>query len=326
MRICVLGAGATGGHFAHRLARAGEEVSVVARGPHLAAIRARGLGLVTDGAPDFVEVATSEDPGELGPQDVVIVGLKATGIPTVAPLLAPLVGSGTLVLFPQNGMPWWYPLGLHETPFPLPDLPIFRAGAELSQLLAPEQVAGGVIYSANELAGPGIVRNTSPERNELSLGPVAGGETEAVGRLRDAFEAAGIGVPGAPDIRLAMWRKLLMNMSGSTLALVTGNRSSIAREDPRLAELYARIMAEGSAIAGAWGYEVDLDPHAILPRLPHHHPSILQDYQQRRPMEVGEIVLAPAAFARAAGVPSPSLDAIAAIVTRLAVDRGLFSA
>ena len=324
MRICVLGAGASGGHFAYRLAKAGQEVSVVARGAHLAAIRERGLGFVSGEETGFVPVAASDNPGELGSQDAVIVGVKATGLAAIAPLLEPLVGPNTLVLFPQNGMPWWYPVG-ESLPRPLPDIPVFRLVERFMAFLRPGQIAGGTIYTGNEVREPGIIFNSSPGKNFVSFRELVPDGAAATDRLLDAFADTGVVASRSPDLRAAMWRKLLQNMSGSALALATRNRSSISREDPRLGEIYTRIIHEGNAIAAAWGYDVDIDPVEVMAKIAHHRPSLLQDYEQGRPMEIGEIVLAPAAFARAAGIDCPALDTVAAIVARLAIDKGLYS-
>lgn len=324
MRICILGAGATGGHLAYKLAGDGHQVSVVARGPHLAAIRARGLGLTEGDTTAYRQIIATDTPAELGLQDAVIVAVKATGLIAMPPLLAPIVGSDTLVYFPQNGMPWWYPVSAGPLPFALPDLPVFRLTPSFSSLLSPGQIAAGTVYSGNEVREPGVVFNSSPGANALTIAavdPVGADKAEA---LRQVIDASGVKATKPADLRTTMWTKLVQNMSGSAIALATGNRTSISRQDPRLGALYTRIVNEGRAIAAAWGHPVDLDPAVMLSRAPHHRPSLLQDYEQGRPMEIGEIVLAPAAFARAAGVDCPSLDALSAIVARLAIDRGLY--
>ena len=324
MRICVLGAGASGGHFAYRLAQAGHDISVVARGAHLAAIREGGLRFVSGDETGTASVAASDDPADLGPQDAVIVGVKATGLAAAVPLLEPLVGAHTAVLFPQNGMPWWYPVG-EDLPHPLPDLPVFRHGEGFLRYLRPAQILGGMIYTGNEVREPGLIFNSSPGRNLVTIGELIPEGTEAAQRLLDAFDGTGVEASRPANLRAAMWRKLLQNMSGSAIGLATCNPSSISRDDPRLAEVYSRIVLEGNAIAAAWNYPLDIDPAEVMAKIPENHrPSLLQDYECERPMEIGEIVLAPAAFARAAGVPCPSLDTVAAIVARLAIDRKLY--
>lgn len=325
MRICILGAGAVGGHLAYRLATAGHDVGVVARGAHLTAMRRRGIGFTDGEGTGYAQIAASDDPAALGPQDAVIVGVKATGLGAMADMLGPVVGPHTLVYFPQNGMPWWYPVSAGGLPHALPDLPVFRIGERFSALLAPRQIAAGTVYSANEVREPGVIHNSSPGRNSVTIAAIDPAGAEAAARLRGAMDASGLAATTPADLRTAMWAKLVLNMSGSALALATGNPSSAMREDRRLGEIYMRIMEEGKAISAAWGHPVDIDPETALARLPHHRPSLLQDYEQGRPMEIGEMILAPAAFARAAGVPAPSLDVVAAIAARLAFDKGLYA-
>lgn len=326
MRICIFGAGASGGHFAVRLARAGHDVSAIARGPHLAAIRERGLQLKTGTEFLSAQVTASDRPDDLGPQDLVIVATKATALPAIAPHIAPLVGKDTLVLFPQNGMTWWYPVGLppqHPQP---PALPIFELAKPFLAAMRGDQVLGGIIYSANEVEAPGVIKNNSPTHNRLEFAAIGASEPPALAEIRKQFEGAGILSPDPGDIRVAVWTKLVNNMSGSTIGLATASPSDGARKDAALSEIYRRVMREGLRIAAAHGYPLDLDPDRMLARLLDHKASILQDYEQHRPMEIAEIVLAPVAFARAAQIATPTLDTVAAIVTKLARDRGLLPA
>ncbi|MGV3633390.1 MAG: ketopantoate reductase family protein [Pseudorhodoplanes sp.] len=328
MRICIYGAGASGGHFAIKLARAGHDVSVIARGPHLTAIREKGLQLRTGDQVLSATVAAGEKPADFGPQDAVIVATKATALPSIAAQIAPLVGKDTLVVFPQNGMTWWYPVGLpaqHPAP---PAIPIFDLAKPFLAAMRPDQVIGGIIYSANEVEAPGIIKNNSPTFNKLEIAAIdqPGATRDALQALRADLETAGIQSPDPGDIRVAVWTKLVNNMSGSTIGLATASPSDGARKDPALAEIYCRVMGEGLSISAAHGYALDIEPRRMLKRLLDHKASILQDYEQHRPMEIAEIVLAPVAFARAANIATPTLDTIAAIVTKLARDRGLLPA
>ena len=328
MRICIYGAGATGGHFAVKLARAGHDVSVIARGPHLAAIRENGLTLRAGGDTLTAKVAASDEANDFGAQDVVIVATKATALPSIAKKIAPVVGRDSLVVFPQNGMTWWYPIGLpekHPTP---PKLPIFDLAASFASAMRVDQIAGGLIYSANEIAAPGIILTNSPDHNRMDIGAIDGRGSDIIPALRKALSDAGIVSPDPGDIRAAVWAKLLTNMSGSALALATGGRSDGTRDDAALREIYMRIVREGLAIAAAHGFPLadKLDPERMVARLLHHKPSLLQDYEQGRPMEIAEIVLAPVAFARSVNLATPTLDTVAAIVTKMARDRGLLSA
>ena len=326
MRICIFGAGASGGHFAVRLARAGHDVSVIARGPHLAAIRERGLQLKTGSDILSATVTASDTPEGLGAQDVVIVATKATALPAIAPRIAPLVGNDTLVLFPQNGMTWWYPVGLPSQHPQPPALPIFDLAKPFLAAMRVDQVLGGIIYSANEVEGPGVIKNNSPTHNRLEFAAIGGSEPSAVPVIRKHFEQAGILSPHPGDIRVSVWTKLVNNMSGSTIGLATASPSDGARKDPAMSEIYCRVVREGLSIAAAYGYTLDLVPERMLARLLNHKASLLQDYEQGRPMEIAEIVLAPVAFARAAHIATPTLDTLAAIVAKLARSRELLPA
>src|SRR5690606_32632272 len=155
MKICILGAGAIGGHLAFRLAAAGHEVSVVARGAHLDAVRERGQLGFTEGADiTYAPVRASANPADFGPQDAVIVGVKATGLGAVPDLLEPVVGRHTLVYFPQNGMAWWYAVSAEILPYALPDLAVFRVKDRFLSILKPHQIAAGTVYSGNEVREP----------------------------------------------------------------------------------------------------------------------------------------------------------------------------
>jgi 2-dehydropantoate 2-reductase len=325
MRICIAGAGGTGGHFAVKLAAAGHDVSVIARGAHLAAIETDGLTLHEGGLSTTQRVRASAEAAPLGVQDFVLVGVKATGLRGIAASLAPLIGPKTLVGFPQNGMSWWYPLDLPaHLPAP-PHVPVFDLAADFLPLMAAPQIAGGSIYSANELAAPGVVKCNSPGRNSLTLGLITTGFEAALAAVQAAFDGAGVSCPVVDDIRRTVWSKLLVNMSGSTIALATESMSSICKTDPALGEIYVRLVEEGLNIAEAYGYNLRdaVTAEKMLSRLVDHKPSLLQDYEQRRPMEVAEIVLAPALFARAKGIAVPTLDTLAAVVSRRARERGL---
>jgi 2-dehydropantoate 2-reductase len=325
LQFCIFGAGAGGGHFAVKLARAGHQVSLIARGPHLAAIRASGLRMIGGSETLCVNVAATDDPRELGKQEVVIVSTKATALPSVAAQIAPLIGKDTLVIFPQNGMTWWYPLGLNpQLPKP-PSIPIFDLAGPFLGAMRQDQVLGGIIYSANELAEPGVIKNNSPEHNRLEFSQIGGRAPDKLPAIRRALEAAGIFSPEIADIRASVWTKLLNNMSGSTIALATRSPTDGARSDPALSEVYRRVVREGLSIAAAHGYPLGdrMDPDKMLARLLHHTPSLLQDYEAGRPMEIDVIVQAPIAFARAAGIATPTLDAVGAIVSKLARDKGL---
>src|SRR6266436_10039757 len=170
MRICIFGAGAVGSHFAVKLALTGHEVSCVMRGPHLEAVKASGLTLRVGDASFNAKVRASDDPATFGAQDLVISTLKATGVGSLASGLGPLLGEDTPVVFAQNGIPWWYDIGLPADHPPPPDLGFLDPGGGLRAAVPRERIIGGVVFSSNEVVAPGVVANLSPDRNRLLVG------------------------------------------------------------------------------------------------------------------------------------------------------------
>jgi 2-dehydropantoate 2-reductase len=322
MRICIFGAGAVGSHFAVRLALAGHDVSCVMRGSHLEAVKAKGLTLRVGDAEFSARVTASDDPAALGPQDLVISTLKATGVGSLATGLAPLLRNDTAVVFAQNGIPWWYDIGLAADHPPPPDLGFLDPGGALRSAVAPERIVGGVIFSSNEIKAPGIAVNSSPERNLLLIGECDDRSSERIERLRAALIAASIGSPQVSRIREAIWSKLLTNMSMSVLCLLTGQTARAVRDDPALRDIVPRLLDEANAV-GQSCY-ADVKRVTRSGPAPDHKPSILQDYELGRAMEIDVLVRAPAAFARVAGLATPMLDLLAGLAIRQARDKGLY--
>jgi 2-dehydropantoate 2-reductase len=322
MRICIFGAGAVGSHFAVRLADAGHDASCVIRGPHLAAMKARGLTLRVGGKETHAKVRASDDPAALGPQDLVISTLKATGVASLANGLKPLLGADTPVIFAQNGIPWWYDIGLpanHPAP---PDLAFLDPGGALRAAIPRERIIGGVIYSSNEVIEPGVVANLSPDRNMLVIGECDDRESERIGKLRALFEAAKITSGPVAQIRETIWSKLLTNMSMSVLCVLTGQTARGVRDEPALQDVIPRLLDEANAVARSCIPAVKLLSRSGP--APEHKPSILQDYELGRAMEIDVLVRAPAAFARAAMLSTPMLDLIGGLATQHARDKGLY--
>jgi len=252
MRICVFGAGAIGGNYATRLAAAGNEVSVVARGPHLEAIRAKGLTLLTGDKTIVARVAASDRPADLGPQDVVISTLKASSLSAIADTVTPLLGPETPVVFAQNGIPWWYGHGLGSDRPKAPGLSRLDPGGALQKVVGYERTLGGVITSSNHVIEPGVVRNISPERNVLWVGEPDDRQTPRILKLRETLITAGISSPSTTDIRYDIWHKLMANLTGSTLCLILREPTTI-QATPMVNRLARRAHAEALAVAAAHG-------------------------------------------------------------------------
>jgi len=330
-RICVFGAGAVGGHIAAKLAAAGHEVAAIARGAQLEALRTAGIALREGERTYAGRLRASDRAADIGAQDVVFVATKATALASLAAASPHLAHGSTAFVFVQNGIPWWYAQGLDASRPRPPDLSRLDPGAALARALAQGSVIGAVAYSSNDLAAPGKVHNHSVGRNMLVLGETDDRDSPRVGELRAMLEAAGMASPPSADIRAAVWDKLIINF-GSSLCVPLGEPIAALLEDPLLRAARERLFAEGRAIARAHG----VDPDAA-PRRPggagqttsgsaQHKPSMLQDYEAGRPMEVEAILAAPCAFARAAGVEAPALESLAALTARLAARKGLYSA
>jgi 2-dehydropantoate 2-reductase len=321
MRICIFGAGAIGGHFAVRLALAGHDVSCVMRGRHLQAVKAKGLTLCVGDAEFTAKVKASDDPAALGAQDIVISTLKATGLASLADGLTPLLRADTPVVFAQNGIPWWYDIGLSADQ-PPPDLSFLDPGDRLRAAIPKGRIIGGVIFSSNEVIEPGIVENLSPERNRLLVGECDDRESERIGQLRATLEAASIESPAVKRIRETIWSKLLTNMSMSVLCLLTGQTARAVRDEPALRDVIPRLLDEANAVAQSYCPEVKRVTRTGP--APEHKPSILQDYELGRAVEIDVLVRAPAAFARDAGLSTPMLDLMAGLAIQKARDKGLY--
>jgi len=328
MRICIFGAGAVGGHFAAKLAASGHDVSVVARGAHLEAMRNNGITLVHGNETIRGRVRAAASASGLGLQEFVFVTLKANLLGAFAEQAAAIVGADTGVVFAQNGIPWWYGIGLAgDRPRP-PDLSKLDPGGKLKKLLDKKQIIGGVVYSANEVREPGVIVNNVPGNNMLVVGQADDSDSQAIGALRSILDKADLYSPPTSDIRQVVWAKLVQNLSTAALCTLAGATVKEVREDPSLGELSKRLAAEARAIALAHGIDA-----AKAPQRPgggqssgaiSHKPSLLQDYERGRPMEIDALLIAALEFGRAAKVPAPALETIVPLVVFKAAAKGLY--
>jgi 2-dehydropantoate 2-reductase len=324
MKICIYGAGAIGGHLAARLHRAGAEVSVIARGAHLAAIQANGLRVHAVDGEHYAPVRASSDPGELGRQDAVFVTVKAPGLPAVAASIGPLLGPDTPVAFVMNGIPWWYfdhLAGPHEGK----SLPRIDPGDVLRRALGPGRTIGGVVYSASAVTAPGVVEVEQP-KSRFILGEPDGRLSDRVVRLAGLITKGGISGEATPAIRTEIWNKLISNLAGGTLAVLTGSAPKGVYTEPAAEQASLRMMQEATAIAQALGAD-PLTDHARRiggQRSMDHKPSILQDLELGRPMEIDGMFDAPLALAHMAGVAAPTLELLVALCKLRARSAGLY--
>jgi 2-dehydropantoate 2-reductase len=325
MRICVYGAGSIGGYLAARLAKAGREVAVIARGAHLEAIQSNGLTLETPDERFTVQIQASDDPAAIGPVDIVLVTAKTTANAEVAQRIAPLLKPETPVVFTQNGVFWWYGHGFQPTGRPLDLARLDRDGA-LARRIGAERALGMVIYSPDEVVAPGVVRNAR-STNRFVLGDPSAPAGERESKVARALDGAGFTVEQAKDIRLEMWRKLAINLSGGTIAALTGARTDQVMADAPVRAIARRMMEGGIAVAAAHGFtDLGLDPEAATApgSRPQHKPSMLQDLERGRPMEIDSMIGVVADLARDAGVPTPTLDVVLALLALRARTAGCY--
>ncbi len=318
MKICVFGAGAVGGHVAAKLAASGHEVSVVARGAHLAAIRKNGIKLLHGPKTIHGKVQASDRAADFGRQDVVIVALKANMLGAFAMQCAPLLGNDTAVVFAQNGIPWWYDERLEK----------LDPGRRLARAIERRRVLGGVVYSANEVIEPGVIENRVPGNNMLVIGEIDKQDRPRTRELREALERADLASPPVEDIRQSIWSKLGQNFATSTLCTITGLTVGEVREGD-LGRIASAAGEEARAIARGVGVDIDRAPKRPSGRQDSgavaHKPSMLQDYERGRPMEVESQLVAPLVLARTAGVPAPTVEVLSALVAAQAAAKGLFT-
>jgi 2-dehydropantoate 2-reductase len=272
MRICVYGAGAIGGNFAARLAEAGNDVSIVARGAHLEAIRTNGLTLLAGDKKIVAKVKASDRPADLGQQDAVLVTLKSSGHHALGEGIAPLLGPDTPVAFVQNGIPWWYGHGLSKDRPPAPDLSRLDPGGALAKSIGMHRVVGAVVSSPNHVIAPGVIENEVPDRNILWVGEPDDRQSPRIEALRTALKGAGIGSPATTDIRYEIWHKLMANLTGSTVCLVTGQPVHV-QKTPLVNRLSRRACRGAGRGRGPWREARRSSGRALRPQARLHQPS-----------------------------------------------------
>jgi len=313
-RICIYGAGAIGGFLGARLAAAGADVSLVARGPHLAAMQSRGLTLIEGEQRRTVAVQAADDPAALGPQDYVIVTLKAHSVPGVVDRMQPLLGPDTTIVMAVNGVPWWY---FYHLPGPLENtrLPSVDPGDVQWTGLGPDRILGCVVYPAAEVVEPGVIRHI--EGNRFSLGEPSGEKTERAGRLSRIMGDAGLRAPVRPAIRNELWVKLWGNLSFNPISALTGATLDVLCADPETRAVARAMMVEAQAIAEALGVRFPIDVDRRIQggaEVGAHRTSMLQDLDQGRPMEIDALVTAVRDMGRLVGVPTPTIDTVLALI------------
>jgi 2-dehydropantoate 2-reductase len=293
-------------------------------------MRDKGITLIHGNQTILGRVRGSDSTKTLGVQDFVFVTLKANLLAAFADAAAPLLGKDTGVVFAQNGIPWWYGIGLSGQRPPPPDLTRLDPDKKLARAIPPQNIIGGVVYSANEVREPGVIVNHVPGSNMLVVGHADDRKSRSMDELRSLLGKADLYSPPASDIRQAVWAKLVQNLGTGALCTLAEATIKEVRGDAGLAALSTRLGAEGKAIAKAHGVDVEGAPQrpggGQSSGMISHKPSLLQDYERGRPMELEAQLVATRAFARSANVPAPTLETVVALVSFKASSKGLYSA
>jgi 2-dehydropantoate 2-reductase len=310
VRIVIAGAGAIGGYLGARLAQAGADVVLFARGPHLQAMKTRGVRVISPDGDFEVRPAVADDLSAIGPADVVVLGVKAHGLTALAPQLRPLFGPDTVVVSTQNGIPWWYFQGIGGE---LEGLRLERIdpGGVVATAIEPRRVVGSLAYFATEIVEPGVIRHT--EGNRISLGEPDGTRSDRCRAIAAALIGAGLRCPVTTRFRTEVWVKLLGNVAFNPISALTGGTLEELARHPEVSALVRELMMETEAVAARLGIElpISIDQRmAGAEKVGAHKTSMLQDLEAGRPMELEGIVGAVVELGDRLGVPMPSTRAV----------------
>jgi 2-dehydropantoate 2-reductase len=314
MKICIYGAGAIGAYLGAQLAATGCDVSFVARGPHLAAMRKNGLTLRIGGEEKNVAVTCTDNPAELGPQDYVILTLKAHSVIAIVDQIMPLLGPKTAIVTAQNGILWWY---FHALPGPWENrhLESVDPGGRVWNALGADRAIGCVVYPSCEIVEPGIVKHI--DGNRFMLGEPDGSKSDRVIALSRLMTEAGLKAPVRKKIRDDIWFKLLGNATFNPVSVLTGATLEQMGTDPDVHSVIYTMMDEAQNVATRFGVKfamsIDkrIDGGAAVGA---HKTSMLQDLEAGRPLELDALVASVAEMARLVDMPTPTIDAVLALV------------
>jgi 2-dehydropantoate 2-reductase len=324
LKVCIFGAGAVGGCLAGRLSNSDAKISVLARGDSLAAIRDNGITVHAPHSEMHARVTASDDPAELGPQDAVIVCVKAPALPSVARTIGPLLGPDTVVVFAMNGIPWWY-FHRHGGALDERRLPQIDPDDALWNAVGPDRALAGILFCACDLVSPGVVHVETAKGRLILGGPddATAGRAEALAALMRADDFA---VPVSPDIRQVIWSKLQLNIATGIFGCLTDTPPEGIYGDRDIEAGVRAVIAEVGAVAEGLGFATGQTADDIIGRVRNqsHKSSIVQDLANARPMEIDPMFVLPLEMARLAGVATPTLDLLVALVRAKARSVGSY--
>ena len=323
MKVCVFGAGAIGGFLGVELSRAGAEISLVARGAHLEAMQQNGLRLIIDGEERLARLPCTGRPEDLGPQDYVIVGLKAHQLTGAVKQLEPLLGRDTTIVTAVNGIPYWY-FYKHGGALENRTLDTIDADARQWQVLRPERAVGCIVYPATEVVAPGVIRHVYGKK--FPLGEPSGERTPRLQRLAALFESAGLSAPILDNIRDEIWLKLWGNLCFNPLSALTHATLDIIASDAGTRAVARAMMLEAKAIAEKLGVHFRVDVERRINgagAVGAHKTSMLQDLERGRALEIDALVSVVQELGRLTDTPTPTIDVVLALVKQRARIAGL---
>ena len=324
-RIAIYGAGAIGGLMGARLAKTDVDLSLIARGPHLAAIRDNGLTLIEeDGASETVAVKATDDPAGLGVQDFVIVTLKAHSVPAVVDVMQPLLGPETAVVMAINGFPWWY---FYELDGEWRDRRVESVdpGGRLWDGIGPQRAIGCAVYPASDVPEPGVIRHISGDR--FSLGEPSGERSERIELLSTVLRDAGFKAPIKPRLRDEIWIKLWGNLCFNPISALTHATLDIICTDPGTRAISRAMMLEAQAIGETLGARFAIDVEKRIDggaAVGAHRTSMLQDLEMGRPMEIDALVTVVQELGVMTGIQTPTIDMVLALIQQRGRMAGVY--
>jgi 2-dehydropantoate 2-reductase len=321
MKFLIAGAGAIGAYMGACMARAGHDVTLFARGPHLRAMQEHGVRVKSADGDFEAHPKISENLAQVGPVDVVLLGVKAHGLTQLAPQLKPVLGPDTAVVGTQNGIPWWFFQGWggeHEGMH----LERVDPGGTIAAAIEPRRVIASIVYFATDIVEPGVVRHT--EGNRISLGEPDGTRPERIRQIAEALIAAGLRAPVTTRIRQEIWVKILGNVAFNPISALTGATLVQMARDPEVNALIRKIMEETEAVGAQLGLELPITIEqriAGAEKVGEHKTSMLQDLEAGRPIELEAIVGAVVELGERLNVPMPHTSAVYACTKLLAHTR-----
>ena len=318
MKFAIVGAGAIGAFLGARLARAGEEVYLIARGPHLRAMQTHGVRVLSPEGDFEAHPTATDDYGVVGPVDFVFLTVKAHSLTEIAPQLSPLIGPETAVVSAQNGIPWWY-FQHHGGPWEGTRLESVDPGGAISSAIEPHRIIGCIVYPSAVIAQPGVVEHI--EGNRLAIGELDGFTSDRCKRLSSILKKAGFRSPIRRNIRHDLWVKLMGNVVFNPMSALTGVTLVEMATHPEASAVSRAAMAEADAVAQGLGVDlgVSIDQRmAGAEQVGRHKTSMLQDIEMGRPLELESVVGAVLELGDMQGIPMPHTRTLYACTKLLA--------